>query len=158
MNSVYDEATHSRKELLIGMEPVPHRDRKQEDKLTVRHQGQNIFQEMNPSLCHSLGTTRWTETAFFATKRHNMFFATPLANEAKEAKRRDATFQISLELPQNIFRERSSLLGAVLNKSLKVLLDDAVARGEFWSRPLVFPGFVARLPHGVGVKPCPKEE
>jgi len=87
-----------------------------------------------------------------------MFFAASLTDETKEAKRRDAAFQISLELPQNIFRERSPLLGAVVNKSLDVLLDDAVARGEFRSTPLVFPGFVTCFSHGVGVKPCPEEE
>jgi hypothetical protein len=104
MNSVYDEAMNSCKELLIGMEPVPHRDRKREDKLTIGHQGQNIFQEMSPSLCHSLGTARWTETAFFATKRHNMLFAASFTNETKESKRRDPTLQISLELLENVFR------------------------------------------------------
>ncbi len=87
---------------------------------------------------------------FFATKRHNVFFAASLANEAKEAKRRDATFQIGFEFPQNIFRERSSLLGTVLNESFHVILDDAVARGEFRSTPLVFAGFVTCFHHGMG--------
>jgi hypothetical protein len=87
-----------------------------------------------------------------------MLFAAPLANETKEAKRRDATFQIGLVLPQNIFRERSSLLGAVLNESFEMFLADAVARGEFRSTPLVFSGFGACFPHGAGVKPWPNVE
>jgi hypothetical protein len=105
---------------------------------------------MNPSLCHSLGTTRWTETAFFATKRHNVLFAASLTDETKEAKRRDATFQICFEFPQNIFRERASLLGTDLNEGFQVILDDAVARGEFRSTPLVFAGFVTCFHHGMG--------
>ena len=38
-----------------------------------------------------------------------------LANEPKEAKRRDAAFQISLELLDDIFRQGTSLLCTVLS-------------------------------------------
>ena len=87
-----------------------------------------------------------------------MFFAVSLINEAEEAKHRDAAFQISLELLENVFREKSFLLRAVLNESFEVLFDDAVARDEFRSSPLVFIGFVTDFPYGVEVNACPKVE
>jgi hypothetical protein len=104
MDKIYDDAMNFGKKLFIRMKPIPHGYGKRDNKLTIGHQGQNIFQKMSPSLCHSLGTARRAETAFFTTKRHNMLFAASLTNETKEPKRRDPTLQISLELLENVFR------------------------------------------------------
>jgi hypothetical protein len=56
MDKIYDDAMNFGKEPFIRVEPIPHGYGKRDEKLTVRHERQDIFYEVSSGLCHPFRT------------------------------------------------------------------------------------------------------